>query len=74
LRAAGTRRPNSPRHWLIAACPNCAPSIRLCAIEQALQAYPGALIVVSHDARFLDALQLTHELHSQNGIWRLSEK
>jgi ATPase subunit of ABC transporter with duplicated ATPase domains len=44
------------------------------AIEQALQAYPGALIVVSHDARFLDALQLTHELHSQNGIWRLSEK
>jgi ATPase subunit of ABC transporter with duplicated ATPase domains len=50
------------------------PSIRLCAIEQALQAYPGALIVVSHDARFLDALQLTHELHSQNGIWRLSEK
>jgi ATPase subunit of ABC transporter with duplicated ATPase domains len=44
------------------------------AIEQALQAYPGALIVVSHDARFLGALQLTHELHSQNGIWRLSEK
>ena len=49
------------------------------ALEQALQSYTGALAVVSHDARFLDALkpthQLTHQLtHRQNGFWQLSEK
>lgn len=32
------------------------------ALEQALQAYTGALVVVSHDARFLDAIGLSHEL------------
>ena len=56
------------------------------ALEQALQSYTGALAVVSHDARFLDALGLTHQLdhrldhrlapapHRQNGFWELTEK
>lgn len=44
------------------------------ALEQALQSYTGALAVVSHDARFLDALQLSHTLHCQNGFWELTEK
>jgi ATPase subunit of ABC transporter with duplicated ATPase domains len=44
------------------------------ALEQALQNYTGALAVVSHDARFLDALQPTHALHRQNGFWELAEK
>eukprot|EP01034_Spumella_vulgaris_P030067 gene30067-37223_t len=48
------------------------------ALEQALQSYTGALAVVSHDARFLDQLGLTHQLapapHRQNGFWELTEK
>ncbi|WP_373888098.1 ABC-F family ATP-binding cassette domain-containing protein [Massilia sp. Root418] len=52
------------------------------ALEQALQGYTGALAVVSHDARFLDELGLTHMLTNipasphgaQNGFWQLSEK
>lgn len=44
------------------------------AMESALLAYSGALVVVSHDARFLDALRLTAELSYQNSIWRLSQK
>ncbi|KQV82356.1 hypothetical protein ASD15_09965 [Massilia sp. Root351] len=56
------------------------------ALEQALQSYTGALAVVSHDARFLDALGLTHQLdhrldhrlapapHRQNGFWELTER
>ncbi|SFV16030.1 ATP-binding cassette domain-containing protein [Pseudoduganella namucuonensis] len=43
-------------------------------VEQALQAYPGAIAVVSHDRRFLDALGPTHELACENGIWRQSGK
>lgn len=44
------------------------------AMEQALQAYTGALVVVSHDPRFLDALCLTAEMSYQNSIWRLTQK
>jgi ATPase subunit of ABC transporter with duplicated ATPase domains len=52
------------------------------ALEHALQGYTGALAVVSHDARFLDELGLTHMLTNipaqqdaaQNGFWQLSEK
>ena len=52
------------------------------ALEQALRGYSGALAVVSHDARFLDALGLTHMLinipaeanGAQNAFWQLSEK
>lgn len=32
------------------------------ALEQALAGYDGALLVVSHDARFLDALGLTRRI------------
>lgn len=41
------------------------------ALEQALSAYPGAILVVSHDQRFLDALRLTHRLAWHGGEWRL---
>jgi ATPase subunit of ABC transporter with duplicated ATPase domains len=42
------------------------------AIEQALQSYKGALVVVSHDERFLASLRLTHTLrHTETG-WRLA--
>lgn len=44
------------------------------ALEHALQAYTGALAVVSHDARFLDALKPTHTLNYQNAIWSLAGK
>nr|WP_228892809.1 ABC-F family ATP-binding cassette domain-containing protein [Pseudoduganella aquatica] len=44
------------------------------ALEHALQAYTGALAVVSHDARFLEALRATHALNYQNGIWSLAGK
>ncbi|HEX8788239.1 MAG TPA: ATP-binding cassette domain-containing protein, partial [Telluria sp.] len=38
------------------------------ALEAMLASWPGALIVVSHDARFLDGLRLTHRLDwSQDG-------
>lgn len=41
------------------------------ALEQALSAYPGAILVASHDRRFLDALGLTHMLAWQGGDWQL---
>jgi ATPase subunit of ABC transporter with duplicated ATPase domains len=44
------------------------------ALEQALAAYPGALAVASHDARFLDALSITHTLQWEAGRWRLDER
>jgi ATPase subunit of ABC transporter with duplicated ATPase domains len=44
------------------------------ALEQALAAWPGALAVVSHDARFLHQLSITHTLSLQDGAWRLAAK
>jgi ATPase subunit of ABC transporter with duplicated ATPase domains len=41
------------------------------ALERALSAYPGAILVVSHDQRFLDALRLTDRLAWHGGEWRL---
>jgi ATPase subunit of ABC transporter with duplicated ATPase domains len=40
------------------------------AIETALAAFPGAMLVVSHDEDFLQALKLTHRLHWYNGQWQ----
>lgn len=39
------------------------------AIEAALAAFPGAMIVVSHDDAFLQALKLTHSLEWREGDW-----
>ncbi|MGJ7545216.1 ABC-F family ATP-binding cassette domain-containing protein [Variovorax sp. LT1R16] len=41
------------------------------AMEQALAGYPGALVVASHDARFLDALGLSHRLRFDGEGWVL---
>ncbi|UOD28573.1 ABC-F family ATP-binding cassette domain-containing protein [Massilia violaceinigra] len=41
------------------------------ALEAALQAYRGALAVVSHDARFLASLELTHSLAWSGEGWQL---
>lgn len=41
------------------------------ALETMLQAYAGALVVVSHDDRFLEALKLTDQLHATPDGWRL---
>ncbi|HDR2794332.1 MULTISPECIES: ABC-F family ATP-binding cassette domain-containing protein [Enterobacter] len=40
------------------------------AIEAALAAFPGALLVVSHDEAFLNGLNLTHEMVWQKEGWR----
>jgi ATPase subunit of ABC transporter with duplicated ATPase domains len=47
------------------------PSIE--ALEQALKDYPGAMAIVSHDKRFLRALQPTHELRWAREGWLLAE-
>ncbi|MFC5548224.1 ATP-binding cassette domain-containing protein [Massilia aerilata] len=39
------------------------------ALEAMLQSWPGALLVVSHDERFLDRLGLTHRLDWRAGQW-----
>jgi ATPase subunit of ABC transporter with duplicated ATPase domains len=39
------------------------------ALEAMLRSWPGALLVVSHDARFLAALGLTHRLEWRRGCW-----
>lgn len=41
------------------------------AIERALVDFPGAMLVVSHDEAFLQALKLTHRLQWQEGKWQL---
>ncbi|HFF8432687.1 ATP-binding cassette domain-containing protein [Serratia marcescens] len=41
------------------------------AIETALADFPGAMMVVSHDEDFLQALRPTHRLHRQADGWRL---
>jgi len=43
------------------------PSVE--AFEQALQTFPGAIVVVSHDQDFLQALHPTHCLHWQHAGW-----
>jgi ATPase subunit of ABC transporter with duplicated ATPase domains len=44
----------------------------LAALETMLRQYAGALLVVSHDAVFMQALDLTHRLHATPAGWRLS--
>ncbi len=41
------------------------------ALEQALQGFPGVIVVASHDARFLGALRLTHWLAATGSGWAL---
>ncbi|MFM9922480.1 ATP-binding cassette domain-containing protein [Variovorax sp. H27-G14] len=41
------------------------------ALEQALQGFPGVIVVASHDARFLAALRLTHRLAATGSGWAL---
>ncbi len=40
------------------------------AIEAALAAFPGAIVVASHDAAFLAALEPTHTMQWQRDGWR----
>ncbi|MFK3704370.1 ABC-F family ATP-binding cassette domain-containing protein [Klebsiella sp. NPDC088457] len=42
------------------------------AIEAALAAFPGAMIVVSHDVAFLQGLKLTHSLEWREGGWHFA--
>ncbi|MDF3833091.1 ABC-F family ATP-binding cassette domain-containing protein [Cupriavidus basilensis] len=42
------------------------------ALEQALDTYPGAILVASHDQRFLDALRVSHRLEWSAGEWQLT--
>ena len=44
------------------------------AIEAALAAFPGALLVVSHDDAFLEGLRLTHELVWHEAGWHCRER
>jgi ATPase subunit of ABC transporter with duplicated ATPase domains len=37
-------------------------------LEQALEDYPGTLLLVSHDRRLLDAVRVTRELHVSDGV------
>jgi len=43
------------------------------ALEAMLRQYQGALMVVSHDETFMQALHLTYRLHAGPEGWRLSE-
>ncbi len=45
--------------------------VSLQAVESMLRQYAGALVVVSHDACFLDRLALTHRLHVSDSGWVL---
>lgn len=42
-------------------------------MEKALRAYPGAMVVVSHDEAFLEGIAPTHELVWGSKGWRLTE-
>lgn len=44
------------------------------AIELALSAFPGAIVVVSHDEAFLQALHLTHQIEWRGGKWHCERK
>jgi len=43
------------------------------ALEAMLQSWPGALVVVSHDAQFLERIGLTHSLDWSPAGWRAAE-
>ncbi|EHK66973.1 ABC-F family ATP-binding cassette domain-containing protein [Achromobacter arsenitoxydans] len=43
------------------------------ALEDALREYPGAMVVVSHDGKFLEGISATHVLGWQLDGWRLAE-
>jgi ATPase subunit of ABC transporter with duplicated ATPase domains len=43
------------------------------ALETMLASWPGALVVVSHDGRFLDKLALTHRLDWTQDRWVANE-
>ncbi|NVM78121.1 ATPase subunit of ABC transporter with duplicated ATPase domains [Duganella sp. SG902] len=43
------------------------------ALEAMLRQYQGALMVVSHDETFMQALRLTHRLHAGTEGWRMVE-
>jgi ATPase subunit of ABC transporter with duplicated ATPase domains len=44
------------------------------ALEEALRDYPGAMAIVSHDQKFLNALNPTHELQCTTSGWQLEER
>ncbi|MNY01461.1 putative ABC transporter ATP-binding protein [compost metagenome] len=44
------------------------------ALEQALRAYPGAMVVASHDEGFLEGISPTHELSWQAQLWQLAQR
>ena len=44
------------------------------AIELALSTFPGAIVVVSHDEAFLQALHLTHQIEWRGGKWHCERK
>jgi len=44
------------------------------AIELALSAFPGAIVVVSHDEAFLQALNLTHQIEWREERWHCERK
>lgn len=46
------------------------PSLQ--ALENMLRQYPGTLLIVSHDAMLLQALELTHQLSFASGRWTLT--
>lgn len=41
------------------------------AFEQALQVFTGAMLVVSHDEAFVQAIKPTHVLSCKNAVWQL---
>lgn len=46
------------------------PSLQ--ALESMLRQYSGTLLIVSHDAMLLQALELTHQLSFASGRWTLT--
>jgi len=44
------------------------------AIELALSTFPGAIVVVSHDEAFLQALNLTHQIEWRGEKWHYERK
>jgi ATPase subunit of ABC transporter with duplicated ATPase domains len=44
------------------------------ALEAMLGSWPGALVVVSHDGRFLNNLKLTHQIICTYGRWEKDKR